>query len=62
MNSTDNGRLTMRHKAIIAALVLVASNVFAGQECTTQTFITEGGIIKTCSTCCSSGQCTTLCF
>lgn len=52
----------MKHKAIIAALVLFASNVFAGQECTTQTFITDSGMIKTCSTCCSAGQCTTICF
>lgn len=53
----------MKHKAIIAAaLVLFAGVVYAAQDCTTQTFITDSGIIKTCSTCCTGGQCTTICF
>ena len=51
----------MKHKAIIAvALAIMAGAVYA--KCTTQTFITDSGIIKTCSTCCESGQCTTICF
>lgn len=51
----------MKHKAIIAAaLALMAGVVYA--KCTTQTFITDSGIIKTCSTCCEGGQCTTVCF
>ena len=51
----------MKHKAIIAAaLALMAGVVYA--NCTTQTFITDSGIIKTCSTCCDNGQCTTICF
>jgi len=62
MRHKDRRRSTMKHKAIILALVLFASNVSAGHECTTQTFITDSGIIKTCSTCCNAGQCTTVCF
>lgn len=51
----------MKHKAIICAmLALFAAAVYA--DCTTQTFITDSGIIKTCSTCCTGGQCTTVCF
>jgi hypothetical protein len=53
----------MKHKAIIAvALALITGAVYAAQQCTTQTFITDSGIIKTCSTCCQAGQCTTVCF
>jgi hypothetical protein len=52
----------MKHKAIIAVvLALFAGAVYA--RCTTQTFITDSGVIKTCSTCCDgAGQCTTICF
>lgn len=51
----------MKHKAIFLALAIIAGAVYA-QDCTTQTFITDSGIIKTCSTCCRAGQCTTICF
>lgn len=62
-SNIDKGRLMMRHKAIIAAaLAVFAGVVYAAQECTTQTFITDSGIIKTCSTCCRAAQCTTVCF
>lgn len=52
----------MKHKAIFIALAIMAGAVFAAQNCTTQTFITDSGMIKTCSTCCEAGQCTTVCF
>lgn len=53
----------MKHKAIVfAALALIAGIVYAAQDCSTQTFITDSGIIKTCSTCCQGGNCTTVCF
>ena len=51
----------MKHKAIIAiALALVAGAVYA--KCTTQTVVLPSGEIKTCSTCCTGDNCTTLCF
>jgi len=50
----------MKHKAILTFAMVFA--VLAYADCTTQTFLGESGIIKTCSTCCQAGQCTTVCF